>query len=139
VCQACGAHPRWARIEAIARSTTQRGQVSRIAIVGAGFVGATTAYALLLSGTAAEIVLIDRHPERAKGHVNDLRDAALFSHNTRIVAGDLGDCGDADVIIITSGVSQAGITSRLDNLKESAPILKDIIEKSCLPIRGGLC
>ena len=60
------------------------GQISRVAIVGTGFVGATTAYALLLSGTAAEIVVIDRHPERAEGHVNDLKDAALFSHNTHV-------------------------------------------------------
>lgn len=104
-------------------------QVSRVAIVGTGFVGATTAYALLISGTAAEIVLIDRHPERAEGHVSDLKDAALFSHNTHVVAGDFSDCGDADVIIITAGVSQAGLTSRLDNLRECAAILKNFIEQ----------
>jgi L-lactate dehydrogenase len=105
------------------------GQISRVAIVGTGFVGATTAYALLISGTAAEIILIDRHPERAEGHVNDLKDAALFSHNTHVFAGDFSDCRDADVIIITAGVTQAGLTSRLDNLKECAAILKNIVEQ----------
>jgi malate/lactate dehydrogenase len=52
--------------------------VPRIAIVGAGFVGSTTAYALMMSGMAAEIVLIDQDPRRAEGHVNDLRDAEVF-------------------------------------------------------------
>jgi malate/lactate dehydrogenase len=51
----------------------------RVATVGTGFVGSTTAYALLISGAAAEIVLIDRDRRRAEGHVQDLRDAELFS------------------------------------------------------------
>lgn len=105
------------------------GQISRVAVVGTGFVGATTAYALLISGTAAEIILVDRHPERAEGHVNDLKDAALFSHNTHVIAGDFSDCADADVIIVTAGVTQAGLTSRLENLNECAAILKNIVEQ----------
>ena len=44
-------------------------RVPRIAIVGAGLVGSTTAYALMMSGMAAEIVLIDRDSRRAEGHV----------------------------------------------------------------------
>jgi malate/lactate dehydrogenase len=47
-------------------------RIPRVAIVGAGFVGSTTAYALTLSGMAAEVVLIDRNMRRAEGHVNDL-------------------------------------------------------------------
>jgi L-lactate dehydrogenase len=106
------------------------GHVARVAIVGTGFVGATTAYALLLSGTAAEIVLIDKDKKLSEGHANDLRDAALFSRNSKIRAGDFADCYDTDVTIITAGVSQsAGMKSRLDNLQESAVILKDIVEK----------
>ena len=67
-------------------------RVPRIAIVGAGFVGSTTAFALMMSGMAAEIVLIDRDSRRAEGHINDLRDAAVFSHTTRIFVGDFLDC-----------------------------------------------
>jgi threonine dehydrogenase-like Zn-dependent dehydrogenase len=62
--------------------------VTSVAIVGAGLVGTTTAHALLVSGTASEIVLIGRDRKRVEGHVHDLRDAALYSHPTRIVAGD---------------------------------------------------
>ena len=53
-------------------------RLPRIAIVGTGFVGSTTAYALLLSGMATEVVLIGCDPRRAEGHVHDLRDAAVF-------------------------------------------------------------
>jgi L-lactate dehydrogenase len=102
-------------------------RIPRVAIVGTGFVGSTTAYALLLSRTPAEIVLIDRDERRADGHVQDLRDAEVFSHTTRVVTGQFGDCCSADVIIITAGASQSGRRSRLENLNETAAILKDLV------------
>jgi len=102
-------------------------RIPRVAIVGTGFVGSTTAYALLLSGTPAEIVLIDRDKRRAEGHVQDLQDAEVFTHTTRISIGDFGDCCSADVTVITAGVSQAGPRSRLDNLSETAAIVKSLV------------
>jgi L-lactate dehydrogenase len=103
--------------------------IARVAIVGTGLVGSTTAYALLISGTALEIVLVDRDKKRAEGHVHDLRDAEVFSHRARVLAGDFSDCCLADVIIITVGVSQSpSMKSRLDNLKESASILRGIVD-----------
>jgi L-lactate dehydrogenase len=104
-----------------------RRRIPRVAIVGTGFVGSTTAYALLLSGTAAEIVLINRDERRAAGHVQDLRDAEVFSPKTRVVAGQFQDCCSADVIIIAAGVSQSGRASRLDNLNETAAMLKGLV------------
>jgi len=104
-------------------------RIARVAIVGTGLVGSTTAYALLISGTAPEIVLVDRDKKRAEGHVHDLADAEVFSHSARVFAGDFSDCCVADLIIITAGVSQStDMKSRLDNLKESAPILRGIVE-----------
>jgi L-lactate dehydrogenase len=102
-------------------------RLPRVAIVGTGFVGSTTAYALLISGMAAEIVLVNRDKRRAEGHVHDLRDAAVFSHRARIVAGDFGDCCTADITILTVGVSQTGQKSRLEGLKETAAILKGLV------------
>jgi L-lactate dehydrogenase len=106
-----------------------RSRIPRVAIVGTGFVGSTTAYALLLSKTPAEIVLINRDKRRADGHVQDLRDAEVFSHTTRVVAGHFDDCCSADVIIITAGVSQSGQRSRLESLNETAAILKNLVLK----------
>lgn len=103
-------------------------RIPRVAIVGTGFVGSTTAYALLMSGTPAEIVLVDRDRRRAEGHAHDLRDAEAFTCSGRILVGDFCDCCSADVMIITTGVSQAGLTSRLDGLKETAPIVRGLVE-----------
>jgi L-lactate dehydrogenase len=101
--------------------------IPRVAIVGAGFVGSTTAHALLMSGLTAELVLIDRDRRRAEGHVHDLRDAEAFSRNTRIFAGEFGDCCSADITIITTGVSQAGLRSRLDGLRDTAEIVQGLV------------
>jgi L-lactate dehydrogenase len=106
-----------------------RSRIPRVVIVGTGFVGSTTAYALLLSKTPAEIVLINRDKSRADGHVQDLRDAEVFSHTTKVVAGHFDDCCSADVIIITAGVSQSGQRSRLESLNETAAILKNLVMK----------
>ena len=101
--------------------------IPRVAIVGTGFVGSTTAYALLMSGLNAEIVLIDRDRRRAEGHVHDLRDAEVFSDNTRVSAGEFGDCCSADITIITTGVGQAGMKSRLNGLNETAEIVHGLV------------
>jgi L-lactate dehydrogenase len=104
-------------------------RVARVAIVGTGFVGSTTAYALLISGTAVEIVLIDRDSKVAEGQGYDLGDAALFSHTTPIAVGDFSACSTADVIVITAGAHQAsGMKSCLDDLEQSASILRNIVK-----------
>jgi L-lactate dehydrogenase len=112
--------------------------VARIAIVGAGLVGSTTAYALMMSGMAAQIVLIGRDPRRAEGHVNDLRDAEVFSHTTRIFVGDVSDCCSADVTIITAGVSQSGQRSRMEGLRETGAILRGLVDDVCLQNPRGI-
>jgi L-lactate dehydrogenase len=105
-----------------------RSRLPRVAIVGTGFVGSTTAYALLMSGSPAEIVLIDRDRRRAEGHAQDLRDTEAFTSSGRISVGDFCDCCSADVTIITTGVSQSGLKSRLDGLKETASIVKGLVQ-----------
>lgn len=111
--------------DALARSVRR---IPRVAIVGMGLVGATTAYALLMSGEVSEIVLIGRDRERVEGHVSDLRDAALYSHSGRIEAGDFSDCSTADVIIVTVGAPQSREKrSRLDDLSSSAAMVEEVI------------
>ena len=103
-------------------------RIQSVAIVGPGLVGTTTAYALLVSGAAAEIVLIGRDRNRLEGQVKDLRDAALYSHATRILAGDFNDAASADVIIVTVGApQQRDKSSRLDDLRISAAMVKEVM------------
>jgi L-lactate dehydrogenase len=100
---------------------------SRIAIVGVGNVGATFAYALLLSGLAAEIVLIDVNRSRAEGEVMDLNHAEPFAHPTRIWAGDYSDCAGAAVTVVCAGAAQKPGETRLDLVKKNTAIFKSIV------------
>lgn len=43
--------------------------IKKVTVVGAGFVGSTTAYTLMLSGLISEIVLIDINAKKADGEV----------------------------------------------------------------------
>jgi L-lactate dehydrogenase len=100
---------------------------TRIAIVGTGHVGSTFAYALLLSGLASEIVLIDVNRLRAEGEAMDLNHAEPFAHPTRIWAGDYADCAGAAVTVIAAGVNQKPGETRLDLLQRNADIFAQIV------------
>ena len=125
-------------VQNISRHPSLETRAPRIAIVGAGFVGSTTAYALMMSGMAAEIVLIDRDSRRAEGQVNDLRDAEVFSHATRIFVGEFLDCCSADVTIITAGVRQSGQKSRMEGLRDTGAILHGLVSEVCLQNPRGI-
>ena len=100
---------------------------TRIAVVGAGNVGATFAYALLLSGLAAEIVLIDRNRARAEGEAMDLNHAVPFAAPCRIWAGDYADCAGAALTVITAGAAQKPGETRLSLAKKNADIFGQIV------------
>lgn len=101
----------------------------RVAVIGAGNVGATFAYALLLSGLASEIVLIDRNADRAAGEAMDLAHAVPFSRPTRIWAGDYDDCASAAVTVITAGVGQRPGESRLDLARRNVEVFGEIVPR----------
>ncbi len=87
---------------------------TKIAIIGAGNVGATYAYALLQSGLAGEIVLIDANKSKAEGEAMDLNHAVPFVQPTRIWAGTYEDCKGAAITVVTAGAGQKPGESRLD-------------------------
>ena len=101
----------------------------KVAVVGAGKVGSTFAYALLLDGLVGEIVLIDIDRQRAEGEAMDLNHAMPLSHPTRIWAGDYPDCAGADVVVVAAGTAQRPGETRLDLVKRNAAIFKDIIPR----------
>jgi L-lactate dehydrogenase len=69
----------------------------RVVIIGAGFVGSTFAYALMINGVASEIVMIDVNQERLEGEVMDLNHGINFVRPVLIRAGTYQDCADAEV------------------------------------------
>jgi L-lactate dehydrogenase len=99
----------------------------RVAVVGVGNVGATFAYALLLSGLASEIVLIDANRAKAEGEAMDLNHTVPFTHPTRIWAGDHSDCAGAAVTVLAAGTGQKPGDTRLDLIKNNAAIWRVII------------
>lgn len=100
---------------------------TRVVVVGTGNVGSTFAYALLLSGLASEIVLIDANHKKAEGEAMDLNHAVPFAPPARIWAGDYKDCAGAAVTVVTAGTGQKPGESRLDLLKRNAGIFGQII------------
>ncbi|KAL2143149.1 hypothetical protein VTI28DRAFT_296 [Corynascus sepedonium] len=100
----------------------------KIAIVGAGSVGVTTAYALLLDGLAADIVLIDIDKNRALGEVMDLSHAAHFAQ-ARVRVGDYEDCAGAAAVVITAGVNQKPGQTRLDLVKTNYGLFRDVVPR----------
>lgn len=101
----------------------------KIAIIGAGAVGATTAYALILKNLAAEIILIDVNKEKEHGEVLDLSDALSFSETSDIKAGEYKDAKEADIIILTAGVAQKPGESRLDLVTKNKSIITSIFKE----------
>ena len=102
---------------------------SKVAIVGTGNVGSTFAFALMMSGLAREIVLIDRQEIRAKGECMDLSHGASFVPPAKIYSAGYEGCRDASVVVITAGAKQKPGETRIDLVQRNTEIFKDIIPK----------
>lgn len=104
-----------------------REKSNKITIIGAGFVGSTTAYALMLQGLASEIVIVDINKERSLGEAMDLSHGAAFVKPVNIISGDYEDTKDSDIVIITAGIWPKPGESRLDIVNKNVAIFKSIV------------
>lgn len=100
---------------------------SKAAIIGCGFVGASTAFCLTQSGLFAELVLLDADRDKAKGEAMDISDGIPFGRQMKVYAGDYDDIADAAIIIITAGANQRPEEKRLDLVQRNVNVLKNII------------
>lgn len=101
----------------------------KVAIVGCGFVGASTAFSLVTQGVCDEVLLIDINKERAYGEVLDLQDSIEYlNRNVKVKMADYADCGDVDIIVITAGAPPKQGQSRLDTLELTGRICKSIVD-----------
>ena len=98
----------------------------KVTIIGAGSVGATTAFALLTRGAASDVVLIDVNNEKAMGEALDIKQATPFIDNCDIHAGTYADAVGSDVVIITSGIGRKPGQSRLELVQTNVGIIKQI-------------
>ena len=101
----------------------------KVVVVGAGHVGATFAYALLLSGLAAEIVLVDAAADRAEGEAMDISHAVPLSRPTRVRSGTYEDAAGASIVVIAAGSGQRPGESRLDLAGRNASVIGAIVPR----------
>jgi L-lactate dehydrogenase len=101
---------------------------TRIVVIGAGAVGSTTAYTLLLRGRMDELVLIDVNQGKAMGDALDMNHGLPFLNQATVWAGTYEDCREADIIIITAGAAQRPGESRIDLLKRNVAIFESITD-----------
>ena len=99
----------------------------KAAVIGCGFVGATTAFSLMHQGLFTELVLIDTNCKKAQGEAMDLSHGRPYVDTARIYAGTYDDIVDCSLIIITAGANQKPSETRLDLVHKNVSILKSII------------
>lgn len=103
--------------------------LQKVAVIGAGNVGSTIAYTLMLKNLASQIVLIDINGSKEKGEVLDIDDGLCSVETGSVVGGNFKDAANADLIILTSGVAQKPGETRLQLTQKNKAITKSIFKK----------
>ncbi|HLI26657.1 MAG TPA: L-lactate dehydrogenase [Chloroflexota bacterium] len=100
----------------------------KLTMVGAGRVGSTTLFQLVLEGGIEEFVIVDVRTEVAEGEALDLRHGLAQSYRTRIVAGDYDATAGSDIVVITAGVPRKPGDTRLDLLRTNVELMRGILD-----------
>jgi len=101
----------------------------KVVVIGAGSVGTTYIYALLQTGLASEIALIDLDAKRVEGEIMDLSHGLPFIPPVSVKAGTYDDCADAHLIVVTAGAKQTAGQSRIELIQKNAQIVRSICEQ----------
>lgn len=99
----------------------------KVAVVGCGFVGSASAFAIMESGLFSEMVLIDVSRDKAEGEALDISHGLPFAKPMQIYAGDYKDIADAAVVVVTAGAGQKPGETRLDLVKKNVGIFSSVI------------
>ncbi len=100
----------------------------KVAIIGAGYVGASIAYALTVKDLASEIVLIDMDEEKARGEAQDIQHGISYMGTSSVRAGTYEDCRNCDLTIITAGRNRRYGESRLDMIADNIDTMRDVVD-----------
>ena len=103
---------------------------TRIAIVGAGSVGATLAYACLIRGVGRTIALYDLDATKARAEVLDLNHGLQFVPMATVVGSDdLEVCRGADLVVVTAGAKQRPGQTRLELAHANVEMCRDLVPR----------
>ncbi len=101
--------------------------VRKAVMIGCGFVGSASVFALMQSGLFTEIAMIDADMAKAEGEAMDISHGIPFVNNMKIYAGTYEDVRDASIVIITAGANQKPDETRLDLVHKNVAIFQQII------------
>jgi L-lactate dehydrogenase len=105
-------------------------KTNKVAIIGAGGVGATVAYACLINGVAERLVIHDVNKKKLDAEVLDLNHGLQFVPTASLEGSDdISICCDADVIVITAGSKQKPGQTRMDLAEANAKICREMVPK----------
>lgn len=101
----------------------------KVSVVGAGMVGASAAFAMVMRGAASEVVLVDRSRALAEAQAQDILHATPFAYPARVYAGDWADIAGSGVVVLAAGVSQKPGETRLELLARNEAVFADIVPR----------
>lgn len=103
-------------------------RTTKLAIVGAGSVGSTLAYAALMRGAARTVALYDIDAAKVEAEVLDLAHGIQFVPVADVVGSDdVAVCADADVVVVTAGAKQKPGQTRLDLAEATVGLVRRIM------------
>lgn len=105
-------------------------QHSKLAVIGAGSVGTSVAYASLIQGIARTVAIYDVNSTKVEAEVLDLAHGSQFFAPSAVTGGDnISTIDDADVVVVTAGAKQKPGQTRLDLAEENTEILRGLMPK----------
>lgn len=99
----------------------------KVAIIGCGYVGAATAFAIMQTGLFSEMVLLDMDQNKAEGEAMDIMHGMPFAMPINIHAGTYDDIADSDIIIVTAGCNQKPDETRLQLVHRNIEVYRKIM------------
>jgi len=103
-------------------------RTSKLAIVGAGAVGSTMAYAALMRGAARSVALYDINKAKVEAEALDLGHGIQFMPMAEVVGSDdIEVCTGADVVVVTAGAKQKPGQSRIDLAEATISLVGKIL------------
>jgi L-lactate dehydrogenase len=104
--------------------------VAKVAIVGAGAVGAAIAYAAQIRGVCRQLALFDLNADKVRAEALDLNHGLQFTPTAEITgSSDLAVCNDADVVVITAGAKQRPGQTRLELAAANVAMCRDLVPR----------
>lgn len=101
----------------------------KVGIIGSGLVGSAAAYALALSGTAREIVLVDINEQLATAHAEDILHATPFSSTVDVHADNFSGLHGCALVVLACGVAQKAGESRLQLLERNVDVFRSVVSQ----------